>query len=63
LEEFLKDAWKCAWCGKELEGDIYEGLFCSNECYKRFNDEFNEMIDSLDTEIPDELLDINIDDK
>ncbi len=59
MEELLKGSWRCAQCGKELNEGIYEGLFCSDECYKQFVNELNKLIDSLDTEIPEELLKID----
>ncbi len=59
MEELLKGSWRCAQCGKELDNDMYKGLFCSDECYKQFINEFDKLIDSLDTEITEELLKID----
>lgn len=39
---------------KNLSG----GPFCSDECYKQFMDEFNEQVDSLNNEIPEDYFDV-----
>ncbi len=48
---------KCFTCSKELdESSSSLSLFCSDNCAKQFERDFNDYIKSLDVEIPDTLL-------
>ena len=48
---------KCFNCGKELDNSPSTlSLFCSDNCAKQFERDFNDYIKSLDVEIPDTLL-------
>ena len=58
MNDILKSPWTCAQCGKKVDGGIYGGPFCSDECYKQFMDEFNEQVDSLNSEIPEDFFEI-----
>ena len=59
MNDILKSHWTCSQCGKKVDGGIYGGgPFCSDECYKQFMDEFNEQVDSLNNEIPEDYFDV-----
>lgn len=58
MNDILKSPWTCAQCGKKVDGGIYGGPFCSDECYKQFVNEFNEQVDSLNSEIPEDYFEI-----
>lgn len=47
---------KCPVCGKTVKwfSGGYE-IFCSKECEEQFKNEFQTLVDNLDTEIPEEL--------
>ena len=48
---------KCFNCNKELdESPQTLSLFCSENCAKQFDGDFNDFVMGLDVEIPDTLL-------